>query len=55
VQHLTRLGLIDEYLLVVHPVVLGNGLPIFVDRRDLRLTETRAFPAGALLLTYHSV
>src|SRR6266496_142345 len=31
VQALTNLGLIDEYQLLVHPVVLGGGKPLFKD------------------------
>jgi dihydrofolate reductase len=52
---LTGLGLIDEYLVVVHPVLLGGGKPVFapgVDRTGLRLAETRAFDGGAVLLHY---
>ena len=50
-----RRGLIDEYRLVVHPVVLGAGLPFFpgLDTPvDLRLTETRRFASGAIYLRY---
>jgi dihydrofolate reductase len=55
VQALSRLGLIDEYRLVVLPVALGNGLPLFKDlARPLRVTlhESRSFPDGTLINVY---
>jgi dihydrofolate reductase len=50
-----RLGLIDEYRPIVHPVVLGRGIP-FWPKSDttlrLRLVETRTFASGVVYLRY---
>ena len=48
-------GLVDEYQVVVHPVVLGGGTPFFpsLDARiQLRLLEERQFASGVTLLRY---
>jgi|SRR5690348_36277 len=50
-----RLGLIDEYQLFVHPVVLGSGTPFFpaLDHAiTLRLVETHTFGSGVVYLRY---
>ncbi len=52
---LVRLGLIDEYRLYVHPVILGAGTPFFPaleDRIRQRLVETRTFASGVVYLRY---
>ncbi|MGP3973002.1 dihydrofolate reductase family protein [Streptomyces sp. 8N114] len=51
---LTEHGLIDEYQISVHPVVLGGGQPTFHDpeRFDLRLAEARTFDSKVVLLRY---
>jgi len=50
-------GLIDEYQLVVHPVVLGAGTPFFsgaMGRSSLRLLEAVTFDSGVVCLRYAS-
>jgi dihydrofolate reductase len=54
VQQLANAGLIDEYLFIVTPVVLGMGKPLFkdVEGLDLELLETRNFSSGNVMLRY---
>jgi dihydrofolate reductase len=50
-----RAGLVDEYVIATHPVLVGGGTRFFtaLDARvDLELVETRAFPGGVLLTRY---
>jgi dihydrofolate reductase len=48
-------NLVDEYVLLVYPIALGQGVPIFSDLpapRPLRLVSSRAFPLGAVAQIY---
>jgi dihydrofolate reductase len=50
-----RRGLVDEYELVVHPVILGGGTPFFPDLErpaNLRLLEARTFSSGVVYLRF---
>jgi dihydrofolate reductase len=59
VRTLMENDLIDEYRLMVHPVVVGEGKRLFGDAgevRDLRLVDTKQVgPDGVLILTYRPV
>lgn len=52
VQQLTKLGLIDEYRFMVHPVALGRGRPLFEERVELELLGSERFDSGVMVLTY---
>ncbi|MGZ4195066.1 MAG: dihydrofolate reductase family protein [Solirubrobacteraceae bacterium] len=51
------LGLIDEFRVLVHPVTLGRGTPLFHDRAklDLELLESKTFDSGAVYVRYRVV
>ena len=52
-----RAGLVDEYVIVTHPVLVGGGTPFFpaLDTWvNLSLVETRTFPDGVVLTRYET-
>ena len=55
VQTLMKHNLIDEYRLLVYPVVLGSGQRLFTDesKASLKLVETKTFSSGVVALIYH--
>lgn len=55
---LTKLKLIDEYQLCIHPVIAGSGLPLFKnisEKITLKLTKTKTFSGGAVILYYEPI
>ena len=55
VRGFTQLGLIDEYQLLVHPVLLGAGKPLFAampKRVNLKLVRTESFKNDVVVLYY---
>ena len=54
-QSLIGAGLVDRVGLNIHPVLLGNGIPVFRDpghRVSLRMTECRTLDGGCILANY---
>lgn len=54
-ESLSRLGLVDEYRLILQPVALGEGLPLFKDLAAplrLELVEAQTYPTGTALHIY---
>ena len=52
---LMKADLIDDYWLLVNPVLLGKGIPLFTDindKIDLNLVESKVFSSGVLCLHY---
>ena len=54
-QELMRLGMVDEFWIVLHPVLAGTGRRLFDgmnNKVNLKLLETRTFRSGAIALHY---
>ncbi|MFC4763605.1 dihydrofolate reductase family protein [Dyella koreensis] len=54
-RSLVAQNLVDEYMLMVYPIVLGKGLPIFSDLpapRPLKLVSSKVFPLGSMAQIY---
>ncbi|MFB6456763.1 dihydrofolate reductase family protein [Chitinophaga sp. Hz27] len=55
-RSLINTGLIDEYQMIIHPVMLGTGEPIFSDIAkpvDLKLVSVKEFSGGIVVHIYH--
>jgi dihydrofolate reductase len=58
IQALSNLGLIDEYRMVIEPMALGNGLPMFKDlpaALRLNLVEAKTFSTGTAAHVYQPI
>jgi dihydrofolate reductase len=55
-QSLIALDVVDDYRFLIHPVILGGGLPVFTKAKDLmplELVEEHRFPKGAVAHVYN--
>ena len=55
IQESVRLGLVDKFWLVLHPILVGNGRRLFDglnSRTNLKLGESRPFKSGVVALHY---
>ncbi|WP_100615499.1 dihydrofolate reductase family protein [Confluentibacter citreus] len=58
ITSIMNLGLVDIYRLAVHPVIIGEGIPLFKDikkRIGLKLIDTKPSKSGVILLTYAAI
>ena len=51
-QTFVRLGLIDEYVLMVHPVAIGKGQSVFTKRVNLELVSVKTYKSGVMRVHY---
>jgi dihydrofolate reductase len=58
VQSLMRSHLVDEYVLLIHPLTLGSGRRLFNEgdpKQNLRLADTKTTATGIVIATYETV
>ena len=54
-QIIARLGLVDEYLFMVHPVAIGSGKGLFTSRVVLQLVSSKSYLSGVVRLRYRAI
>ena len=53
-QTFVRLGLIDEYVFMVHPIAIGKGQSVFTTRVNLELVRVKTYQSGVMRVQYRS-
>lgn len=54
-QAFVRLGLIDEYVLMIQPVVIGKGKRVFTEQVNLELVSAKTYRSGVMRVCYRPV
>jgi dihydrofolate reductase len=58
ISELADAGMIDEYVIAIHPVLLGHGIPLWTDsisQRTLKSKSVKRFDSGLVMLTYSAI
>jgi len=58
VSAFTQMGIIDEYRIIINPVILGAGKIQFsesLDKKTLKLTDVQRFSSGVIVLYYQPI
>jgi dihydrofolate reductase len=55
IHSFTSMGLIDEFLIRLHPMTLGSGVPLFKQAVKLSLLEARPLRSGVVILRYQTL
>jgi dihydrofolate reductase len=58
VSAFTQMGIIDEYRIIINPVILGAGKLLFtgnLDKKLLKLTDVKRFSSGLVFLYYQPI
>jgi dihydrofolate reductase len=53
-QKFVRLDLVDEYVIMVHPVTIGNGKRVFTNKTNLELVNVKTYQSGVMRICYKS-
>jgi dihydrofolate reductase len=53
-QTFARLHLVDEYVLMVHPVAIGQGSPLFTEETPLQLVNAKPYGNGVVQMRYRT-
>ena len=51
-QTFVRLGLIDDYVFMVHPIAIGKGQSVFTNRNNLELVSVKTYKSGVMRVHY---
>jgi dihydrofolate reductase len=57
VKEFLKNNLIDEFIITVIPIVLGEGIPLFAEghgEHQLKLQNIKSYDSGVIQLSYHS-
>jgi dihydrofolate reductase len=53
-QSFVRLGLIDEYVLMIQPVAIGTGQSVFTTKVNLGLVSVKSYQSGVMRAHYRA-